>query len=63
LNKRIRFPEIAIVVAETINHLPNKDILSVETVLDADLSARMQAESIVEAFQMHYQQRTGEETP
>jgi 1-deoxy-D-xylulose-5-phosphate reductoisomerase len=62
LNKRIRFPEIAIVVAETINHLPNKDILSVETVLDADLSARMQAESIVEAFQMHYQQRTGEET-
>ena len=60
LKKRIRFPEIALVVAETLNRLPSDEIRNVETVLDADLSARMQAESIVEAFHMHYQQRVGD---
>lgn len=60
LKKRIRFPEIALVVAETLNRLPYEEIRNVETVLDADLSARMQAESIVEAFHIHYQQRVGD---
>lgn len=61
LNKKIRFPEISMVVAETLNRLPGKEIRDVETVLEADLSARMQAESIVEAFQIRYQQRVSKE--
>ncbi|OKY74873.1 MAG: 1-deoxy-D-xylulose-5-phosphate reductoisomerase [Desulfobulbaceae bacterium DB1] len=59
LGKKIRFPEIALVVAETLNRLGRKDIKDIETVLDADLSARMQAESIVEALSIKFKQKTG----
>ncbi len=59
LQKRIRFPEISLVVAETVNRLARRDITDIETVLDADLAARMQAESIVEALHIRFQQKTG----
>ncbi|MFH1217929.1 MAG: 1-deoxy-D-xylulose-5-phosphate reductoisomerase [Pseudomonadota bacterium] len=59
LAKKIRFPEISLVVAETLNRLDRKDIKDIETVLDADLSARMQAESIVEALSIKFKQKTG----
>jgi len=52
LAERIRFPEIGLVVAETVNRLPREDIKDVGTVLDADLAARLQAESVIEAFSM-----------
>ncbi len=61
LDKKIRFPEISLVVSETLNRLPRKDIKDVETILDADLSARMQAESVVEALHIKYLQLTGQE--
>ena len=61
LEKKIRFPEISLVVSETLNRLPRKDIKDVETVLEADLSARMQAESVVEALHMKFRQMTGKE--
>ena len=63
LEERIRFPEIALVVAETINRQPVEPILHVTTVLDADLAARVQAESVVEALMLKTKQRRGEEAP
>lgn len=60
LDGRIRFPEISLVVAETVNRLPRSDINSIDTVLAADLEARMQAESVVEAFHMKFKQMTGQ---
>ncbi|MCB2182713.1 MAG: 1-deoxy-D-xylulose-5-phosphate reductoisomerase [Desulfobulbaceae bacterium] len=61
LNRKIRFPEISLVVAETLNRLPQKSIKDISTVLDADLAARMQAESIVEALHIKFKQMTGQE--
>ncbi len=52
LAKRIRFPEIGLVVAETVSRLPREEVKDVGTVLDADLAARLQAESVIEAFSM-----------
>ena len=63
LDERIRFPEIAFVVAETINRQPIEPILNANTVIDADLAARVQAESVVEALVMKAKQRRGEEVP
>ncbi len=63
LNQRIRFPEIAYVVAETLNRSVRKEIRDLDTVVDADISARLQAESIVETLHIRYQQRTGKEPP
>jgi len=60
LANKIRFPEITLVVAETVNRLPQKEIVDVATVLDADLAARMQAESVIEALIMKTCQRRGE---
>ena len=62
LNKKIRFPEISLVVAETLNRIPRQDIKDVGTVLDADMAARMQAESITDALQLKFQQLTGQKT-
>lgn len=59
LDGKIRFPEIALVVAETLERHPFKEIKDIETVLQADLSARMQAESVVEALQMRSRQKRG----
>lgn len=61
LEKKIRFPEISLVTAETLNRLTRKEISDIETVLEADLAARMQAESIVEALRIKFKQRTGQE--
>ncbi|MFC1512970.1 hypothetical protein ACFL5J_00795 [Thermodesulfobacteriota bacterium] len=63
LEERIRFPEIALVVAETISRQPVQPVLNVTTVLDADLAARMQAESVVDALMLKARQRRGEEAP
>ncbi|MDH4322482.1 MAG: 1-deoxy-D-xylulose-5-phosphate reductoisomerase, partial [Desulfobulbaceae bacterium] len=57
LEERIRFPEIALVVAETINRQPVQSVVSATTVIDADLSARVQAESVVEALVLKAKQR------
>ncbi|HIJ78196.1 MAG: 1-deoxy-D-xylulose-5-phosphate reductoisomerase [Desulfobulbaceae bacterium] len=61
LNRKIRFPEIALTVAETVNRLPGEAALTIKSVLDADLAARMQAESIIEAYNINSKQRLGEE--
>ncbi len=62
LEKRIRFPEIAYVVSETLNRSSVREIHDIDTILDADISARLQAESIVESLHLRYQQRTGQTT-
>lgn len=63
LEGKIRFPEIALVVAETLERHDKKEITDVETVLQADLSARMQAESVVEALEMRIRQKKGLDLP
>ena len=65
LDNRIRFPEIAYTTAETVSRTPEKKATSLETVMDADLAARIQAESIIESLSMRARQRRGEkvETP
>lgn len=57
LAKKIRFPEIALVVAESVNRVEKKEAANLAAVLEADLAARMQAESVVEALQLKMQQR------
>ncbi len=54
---KIRFPEIGLVVAECLERHTRQDITDIETVLQADLSARMQAESVVEAFALRSNQK------
>ncbi|MBU0965139.1 MAG: 1-deoxy-D-xylulose-5-phosphate reductoisomerase [Proteobacteria bacterium] len=61
LDKKIRFPEISLVVAETLNRLSQKEIKDIETILEADLAARVQAESIIEALCIKFKQRTGQQ--
>lgn len=61
LANTIRFPEIALVVAETVNRVPCREANTVSAVLDADLAARVQAASIIEAVQIKSKQRLGEE--
>jgi len=57
----IRFPEIALVVAETVSRLPREEAASLTAILDADLAARMQAASVIEALCMQTQQRLGKD--
>lgn len=61
LNGKIRFPEISLVVAETITRQPNNKADNVATILDADLAARVQAESIIESLQLKTKQKRGED--
>jgi len=64
LAKKIRLPEIALVVAESVNRVERKEAATLAVVLEADLAARMQAESVVEALQLKMQQRlAGEASP
>ncbi len=56
LAKKINFPAMGRIVKDTIARLPAREIVDINTVLDADLAARMQAESIVESIYMHEQQ-------
>ncbi|MBU0675011.1 MAG: 1-deoxy-D-xylulose-5-phosphate reductoisomerase [Proteobacteria bacterium] len=58
LNKRIRFPEIALAVAETVNRIPREEASDLKNILAADLSARMQAESIIESLHIKFVQRS-----
>ncbi|MFH7319390.1 1-deoxy-D-xylulose-5-phosphate reductoisomerase [Desulfurivibrio sp. D14AmB] len=50
LTGKIRFPEIALVVAETLSRAEFKEADRIATVLAMDLAARMLAESVVEAL-------------
>jgi 1-deoxy-D-xylulose-5-phosphate reductoisomerase len=57
LEGAIRFPEISLVVAETVHRAPQKEIADINTILEADLAARLQAESIIQALQIKSEQR------
>jgi len=59
LAHRIRFPEIALCVAETMTRTANGPASHLAAILEADLAARVQAESIVSAFSMAKRQKQG----
>ncbi len=59
LDHRIRFPEIALSVAETMNRTTGGPATDLAAILEADLAARVQAESIVEALSMAKHQKQG----
>ena len=58
---RIRFPEIALVVSETVSKTPQQEANDITAVLEADLTARMLAESIVEAIFIKTRQKMGKD--
>jgi 1-deoxy-D-xylulose-5-phosphate reductoisomerase len=49
---KIRFPEIAMVVQETVNRVEYREADRIATVLAIDLAARMLAEAAVEALML-----------
>lgn len=59
----IRFPEIVMTVAETMARMPEpeEEAAGLAAVLDADLAARVQAASIIEAITLQTTQRLGRE--
>ncbi len=57
LEGNIRFPEISLVVAETVHRADKKEITDVNTVLEADLAARLQAESVIQSLHIKSKQR------
>lgn len=59
LEGRIRFPEIALCVAETMTRTHNGPASTLTAILDADLAARVQAESVVTAFALAKCQKQG----
>ncbi|MEW6501236.1 MAG: 1-deoxy-D-xylulose-5-phosphate reductoisomerase [Thermodesulfobacteriota bacterium] len=61
LAKKIRFPEIALVVAEAVNRVEKKEAANLAVVLEADLAARMLAESVVETLHLKMRQRLANE--
>ena len=60
LDHKIRFPEISLTVAETMKRLPNSEAKDIPAILDADLAARVQAESIIEALIINKKQKQGD---
>ncbi len=54
---KIRFPEIALVVAETVSRAEHKEADRIGTVLAVDMAARMLAESVVEALMIKAKNR------
>lgn len=60
---KIRFPEIALCVADTMQHTESRPITGITSVLEADLAARVQAESVVEALSIRKKQKSGEQVP
>ncbi len=60
---RIRFPEIILCVAETLQKTDNRPITGITSVLEADLAARVQAESVIEALVIRKKQKKGEPIP
>lgn len=63
LAHRIRFPEIALCVAETMTRTAGGPAVDLTAILEADLAARVQAESIVESMAMAKRQKQGTATP
>ncbi len=61
LENKIRFPEIALVVSETVNRTTAKPAFDIGAIMSADLAARVQAESVVESLSIKYRQRTGQD--
>lgn len=57
LERKIRFPEIARVAADTLSRVALRPADNLAAVLAADLAARMQAESVVEALHLKARQR------
>ncbi len=57
LDEKIRFPEIPLVVAETMDRSVKAEAGSIRAVVAADLAARMQAEAVVEAFSLNLEQK------
>jgi len=49
---KIRFPEITLTVAETVQRMEKRELTDLAIVFEADLAARLQANSIVEALQL-----------
>lgn len=56
---RIRFPEITLTVAETVQRVEKREVLDLAAVFEADLAARLQADSIVEALHLAACQKKG----
>jgi len=63
LARKIRFPEIALAVAETMKRTSNREPTDIAAVLEADLAARVQAESVIEAIRLGTAQKRGEIPP
>jgi len=60
---RIRFPEIILCVAETLQKTDKRPITGITSILEADLAARVQAESVIEALEIRKKQKKGEAIP
>ncbi len=63
LDGRIRFPEIILCVAETLRLTAVRPLANITAVLEADLAARLQAESIIEALTIKRKQKSGQPIP
>jgi len=63
LDGRIRFPEIILCVAETLRLTAVRPLTNITAVLEADLAARLQAESIIEALTIKRKQKSGQPIP
>lgn len=57
---RIRFPEITLTVAETVQRIESREATDLAVIFEADLAARLQADSIVEALQLAACQKKGD---
>ncbi len=58
LARKIRFPEISLVVAETVNRVEHQPADKITTILAVDLTARMLAESVIETLMIKTNQKT-----
>jgi 1-deoxy-D-xylulose-5-phosphate reductoisomerase len=63
LSDKIRFPEITLCVAETLRQTESRPITDITSILEADIAARVQAESVIEAMNINKKQKTGEQIP
>ncbi len=63
LDGRIRFPEIVLCVAETLRLTAVRPLTGITAVLETDLAARLQAESIIESLSIKRKQKSGQPVP
>jgi len=63
LTHKIRFPEISLCVAETMRQTESRPVSSITSILEADIAARLQAKSVIEALEIRKKQKKGEEIP